>query len=536
MRSFLVLFALGGLIGFSGLMLREGHTQAPPVAPPQMAKGVVFHDANGNRLRDAGEEPRPGVRVSNGNQIVVTNEQGEYMLPVDDDTALFVIKPRGWRTPLSEDNLPQFYYIHKPNGSADDGFKYKGVAPTGPLPASVDFPLYPQDEPKQFKALLFGDPQPRNQQEVDYITHDVVEALVGKTDASFGVTLGDIAFDNLETFEPLNRSIALLGIPWYNVIGNHDINYDARNRRNANETYERIYGPSYYSFDHGPVHVLVLDDIEWMLKDPATGKWGYRGGFGPEQLEFIKNDLAMIPEDQLVVLMMHIPLIQVNDRHGLYRLIEKRPFSLSISAHTHTMEHHYITDQDGWQGPKPHHHIINVTVCGSWWSGAPDERGIPHAMMSDGGPNGCSLISFDGQKYSLRFLPAGRDPNWQMKIDLPEELKTSKTAETPVYANVFEGSIHSTVEMRLNEMGEWKPMEHVGEVDPLFVRTAEHEAMLLDLKPNDWRKMPKPGICTHLWKLNLPSLPPGQHHIEVRTTDQFGQTDIGHRSVRVVAD
>ena len=536
MRPFAVLCAAVTVLALSGLMLCEGHTQTPSEKPPQMAKGVVFHDANGNRQRDTGEEPRPGVRVSNGREIVTTNERGEYTLPVDDDTTLFVIKPRGWRTPLSEDHLPRFYYIHKPHGSQDATFKYKGVAPTGPLPASVDFPLYPQAEPDQFQALLFGDPQPRDQKEVDWITHDVVEGLIGKTEASFGVTLGDIAFDNLETFEPLNRSIALIGIPWYNVLGNHDINYDARSRRHANETFERVYGPSYYSFDYGPVHFLVLDDVEWRLKDATKGDWGYRGGFGPEQLEFIKTDLAQIPEDQLVVLMMHIPLIEVNDRHGLYRLIEKRPFSVSISAHTHTMEHHFITEADGWQGPQPHHHIINVTVCGSWWSGAPDERGIPHAMMSDGAPNGYSVLSFDGQKYSLKFHPAGRDASYQMKIDLPEELPAAKTAETDVYANVFEGSLKSTVEMRIDRTGEWTAMTHVGEVDPVFVRTFKHEEELLKLKPNDWRKLPSPGICTHLWKLKLPALKPGIHDVEVRTTDQFGQSDTGHRAVRVVAD
>src|SRR5690606_30186050 len=127
-----------------------------------------------------------------------------------------------------------------------------------------------------------------------YIAHDVVEDLVG-TDASFGVTLGDITFDNLDLFEPQAKMIALLGIPWYNVIGNHDINYDAGHDHHSDETFERVFGPSYYSFDHGPVHFLVLDDIEWLVNEDGKGR--YRGGLGKEQMEFIKNDLAMIPED-----------------------------------------------------------------------------------------------------------------------------------------------------------------------------------------------------------------------------------------------
>ncbi len=176
-----------------------------------VATGVVYHDANGNRKRDAGEKRLAGIRVSNGVQITKTDTEGRYKLPVGDDTILFVIKPRNWRTPLSKNNTPEFYYIHKPQGSPK-GLQYAGVAPTGPLPPTVDFPLYPQGEPDQFRALMFGDPQPRNQKEIDYIAHDVIEELVG-TDASFGVTLGDILFDNLSLFESQARTIALLGIP-----------------------------------------------------------------------------------------------------------------------------------------------------------------------------------------------------------------------------------------------------------------------------------------------------------------------------------
>ena len=125
----------------------------------------------------------------------------------------------------------------------------------------------------------------------------------------------------------------------------------------------------------------------------------------------------------LVVLLMHIPLIDVEDRQELYRLIENRPHCLSVSGHTHHHEHLFITRQDGWRGPEPHHHVINVTVSGSWWSGAPDERGIPHTMMADGAPNGYSIISFDGAKYSLDFKAAGQPADYQMRIMMPELIK-----------------------------------------------------------------------------------------------------------------
>ncbi|MEZ5939951.1 MAG: calcineurin-like phosphoesterase family protein [Planctomycetaceae bacterium] len=498
---------------------------------PLVARGVVYHDKNHNQQRDAGEETMEGVRVSNGHDIVTTNADGEYKIPVTNDSIVFVIKPSGWQVPLSKDQLPRFYYIHKPEGSPKS--RYPGVEPTGPLPKSIDFPLYPHEEPKQFQALLFGDPQPRDQKEVDWISHDVIEELIG-TEASFGVTLGDIAFDNLETFEALNQSIALLGIPWYNVIGNHDINYEAHRREHANETYERVYGPSYYSFDHGPVHFIVVDDIEWQYNQESR-KGRYVGGIGDTQMEFIKNDLAGIPEDQMVVLMMHIPLIDVEDRHELYRLIEQRPFCISISGHTHYHEHVWIKKEDGWEGPKPHHHIINVTVCGSWWSGAPDERGIPHTTMADGAPNGYSIISFDGADYRLDYRAAGRGPDHQMQLDAPEVISTELDEPAFLYANVFNGSEKTKVEMRVaGQSTDWIELDHVKEADPTYQRTFDREAAILEVKPNEWRKLSKPRATGHLWKGAIPTgLPPGLHEIEVRATDHWGRIFNDSRSIRV---
>lgn len=501
-----------------------------PALAGETARGRVYHDLNQNQKFDAGERLLPGIKVSNGREIVVTDGNGAYELPVDDDTIVFVIKPRGWRTPLNADNLPQFFYIHKPAGSADA--KFPGVEPTGPLPDSIDFPLYPHQEPEQFRAVLFGDPQPRNQKEVDFIAHDIVEELIG-TDASFGVTLGDIVFDDLSVFKPLNQTIALIGIPWYNVIGNHDINLDAKDDSQSDETFERTYGPSYYSFNHGPVHFLVLDNVEWFIPE-GRDRGKYQGGLGEDQIQFIKSDLAMIPDDQLVVLMMHIPLEAVRDRHELYRLIEQRPFCVSISAHFHRHIHRFIGKEDGWMGPQRHHHIINVTVSGSWWSGAPDERGIPHTLMSDGAPNGYSIISFDGTDYKLDFKAAGRPADYQLEITAPEVVSQAELPATEVYANVFNGSERTKVEMRFGDAGAWVEMERFDGVSPKYRRAYQVENAL-DNK--QFRDLPAPTPSSHLWRAKLPSsVGTGTHLLSVRATDMHGRTHQSGRIVRVVAD
>lgn len=493
----------------------------------KMASGKVFVDENANGTFDAGEPILPDVFVSNGREIIASDREG-YDIPIHDDEILFVIKPRGYRTKISDDQLPRHYYIHKPNGSPAS--KVPGVAPTGDLPASIDFPLYPQEEGEKFSTILFGDPQPRNQLEIDYLTRDVVEPLIG-TDAAFGVTLGDIMFDDITLFGSWNGVVSQIGVPWYNVIGNHDLNFEATEDRYSDETFERIYGPAYYSFNYGQVHFVVLDDVVWTGRNNGH----YHAGLGEKQVEFVKNDLARVPKDQLVVMMMHIPLVNSTpwedaDRRALYELIKDRR-CVSISAHEHHHEHMLIGEEDGFPSPKKHHHIVNVTACGSWWRGAKNEYGIPHATMSDGAPNGYSKMHFEGNTYRLQYFAATRPDDYQMHLDAPAEVKVGETGQAFVYANVFNAVPDAKVEMRVGAGG-WNTMEKTREADPYFVRVSELENSIPNLPA---LKLPGAKRSPHLWKAKLPAdLKAGTYTITVRGETHDGQKPVAKRIVRVV--
>ena len=501
-------------------------SSSPAVSPTQpMATGRVFLDLDNDKKFGENDQPFVNIRVSNGREIVTTDSEGRWKLPVEEDAIYFLIKPSGYQASLDEDKLPQFYYIHKPNGSPK--LKFAGSKPTGPLPLSIDFPLYRSEEQEDFRILLFGDPQPRNKQEVDYAAHDVISELVGTTSATFGVTLGDIAFDNLETLEPFNQAVAMIGIPWHNVIGNHDINLDAKTRKHVNETFESIYGPTYYSFDYGQVHFVVLDNIDW---GEVKGRKRYIARFGERQLEFLKNDLASLPESQMVVLLMHIPILDCKDHQEVFRLIEKRPFCVSVSAHRHVHTHQFIGKEQGWQGEKEHHHIVNVTVSGNWWSGLKNDRGIPHTTMADGAPNGYSMMSFANGKYTMEFKGAGLPASEQMLIQTENELTTKEDSD--FWVNVYNGSSKSTVEFAVDDSTAWKSVQQVAAFDPNFVRMRKMEQ---ELNPPVKPKLAKPALSTHLWKGQLKSgLKPGTHLLRVKTTDMHGRVFYGQRSFRVV--
>jgi hypothetical protein len=493
---------------------------------PTTATGFVFHDTNHNGARDADEAGIAGVRVSNGREIVLTDESGAYRLPIDDDTILFVIKPRGWMTRIDDLNIPRFYCIHKPDGSPK--LKYPGVAPTGPLPASVDFPLYPQDEPERFRVIVFGDTQVDSIEDVNYLAHDIVEEVIG-TEAAFGFTLGDIVNEKLELLEPLNRTVALIGVPWYNVPGNHDMDVTAPNDAQADDSFERVYGPPYYSFDYGPVHFIVLDDIVWYGATEDRGGH-YDAGLGERQLEFVRNDLALVPKDRLVVLTMHIPIVLIKERKELFQVLAQHPHTVSFSAHTHNNAHWFLGPDQDWPGAQPHHHLNFTTACGCWWRGAPDEFGLPHATMSDGAPNGWSLVTFDGTRYSAVYKAARRPADCQMSIYAPESVPADQAGQTEVLVNVFAGSERSTVEMRLGK-GAWVRLERVAREDPYYAAIKQAEETE---DPPRGRKLPRAGKSRHIWVGTLPPGPPaGTHLIEVRTTDVFGKTYVGRRIIRV---
>lgn len=494
---------------------------AATIASAETARGTVFHDKNGNGVRDAGEPGVKGVAVSNGRDVVATDRRGNYALEAGDDTVLFVIKPSGWSVPLDENNVPQFYYVHIPAGSPK--LKHAGVAPTGPLPETINFPLIRHAEPDRFTVLMFGDTQARNQQEVDFLAHDIVEELAG-ADAAFAVTLGDNAFNGLDVFEPLAAAMGHLGVPVYYTVGNHDTNQDVPDDVHSMETWKRCFGPPYYAFNYGDVHFIAMESVDWHGD-------GYACGISDDQLAFIRNDLALVPRNRLVVMLMHIPITELKQKAEVFALLAEYPHTFSASAHWHTQIHFFLDGTAGWPGADPHHHLVHATACGGWWSGWLDEFGIPHATMADGAPNGYSIITFDGNEYSIRFKAPRRSAEHQMNIHVPEAIAQADAGSTEVVVNVFGGSERSAVEMRVGDSGEWVSIPRVSREDPAYLWMKEFEKALPE---SAGRKLPEPAKCSHIWVGNLPSsIPKGSHAIQVRTTDMFGQTYAASRIIRI---
>ena len=507
------------------------------------ATGFVFEDRSGAGRRQADDPGLPGVAVSNGRDVVRTDVSGRYSLAVSDGDAVFVVKPSGYRVPLDANNLPQVSHIHRPRGTPTElGLRYHGLAPTGPLPDSLDFPLRRADEPAAFDVLLFTDPQPASEAELAFVRDTALTSVLG-TSAAFGLTMGDIVSDDLSLYPRYNRLIGRVGIPWWHVGGNHDLNFEAPDADLSRESFKRVYGAPYYAFEHGQALFLMLDNVRYLgIGTAAPGARGgrYEGRFGERQLAFVENILRDWSRDRLVVVGMHIPLVtdtgsedwsrNTIDRDALLALLAGRP-SLSVAGHTHTTEHHYLG------GDGAHHHHVLTAVSGSWWSGPYDRRGIACADSRDGTPHGYHVLSIDGVRYTTRFVAAS-EPNRAMRITLdsqynartPEVARTytverllgspisvEAVGSTDLVVNVFDGGPRTRVTLQLGggraaiQMGKARQQDPF--VTQIYARNVDTKKPWVSAIPS-----------SHIWVARLPvDLGVGAHRADIEVMDEYGR-------------
>jgi hypothetical protein len=433
------------------------------------ASGVVFEDVDRNGERGPGEPLVAGVVVSNGCDVVLTDLDGGYEIGLAPGQILFISQPSGYTVPVDASNLPLFYYTHYPKGTptsvdgADVDWQWPVIEPTGPLPASIDFPLHRLSATDtRFTAHAFADPQARTDLGEDMLREELVNTLLGNPyGAKFSITVGDIVFDNLGLYDRHKEMIGLIGIPQWNLPGNHDVNFESPDAHHANETYKKHFGPTYYSFNYGNVHVVALNNVEYAGVEAG----GYRGFVSDDQIRWLEQDLAHVPTDVLIVVATHISLIseasdgdrsrdisgpQTANFDRLLTLL--RPFEHVYGLAGHDTSNSWkveIDHEHGWTGQPWIAHTL-AEVRGSGWNRGPtDLRGVADAMMEDGNPNGFYLLKFDDVTLVPEFIPFpfGPDAGQRLRVTLDPALESSVDgsinrgglqAGTKVVVNLFD--------------------------------------------------------------------------------------------------
>jgi hypothetical protein len=485
-------------------------------ALPPVIEGLVFDDGNANGVFDKSELGVPDVAVSDGQTIVRTDTKGRWLLYPSEATMVFVIKPDGWSVPITEAGLPDFWVdVHSQR--ANQGIQFA-------LQKKSDKQQKTEPSKNKLDLLIFGDPQPKNSQDVGYYEKDIVEPLIGKTQASLGISLGDIVHGNLNLYPAMNKVTKRLNTPWLHVSGNHDRDYAALNDENSLATFSSYYGPDTFAWEESGVSIIALDDV---IHEPNSGTPAkYVGGFRESQFQFLQTYLSRLPKSRRIVLAMHIPVFDAdanpevdtfrdNDRQRLFSLLSVFDNVFLLTAHTHKQRHFFHEANSGWKGKIPLHEYNVGAACGAFWSGVKDAVGIPDALMQDGTPNGYARLHWsEKEQPKLSWQVARASSDKQIQLFAPKILRYKSYPAFGVFANVFMGMSDTPVEFRIDG-SVWKPMLRVEAMDPTVVEQNIIDARSSQLRAYDL--MSEAVTSQHLWRgVIATDFPAGKHLIEVR--------------------
>ena len=528
----------------------------------EMVGGIVYDDLNQDGKRRSAESGVARVSVSNGCDVVLTDLDGLYEISLAPGQILFVSQPTGYVVPVDRNNQPLFFYSHYPDGTptaiagTSVEWLWPVIEPTGPLPDRIDFPLHKlSSRETRFTAHAFADPQARTDLGEDMLREDLVNTLLGNPyQARFSITVGDVVYDNLGLYDRHKEMIGLIGIPQWNLPGNHDMNLESPNARYANETFKKHFGPIYYSFNYGNAHIVALNNVEYAGTGQRNSNNGtYRGFISDDQMRWLERDLANVARDKLIVIATHISLISEasdgNQSHDITgpntenfdQLLELlRPFNNVYGLAGHDTSNSWkveIDHEHGWTGQPWIAHTLAEVRGSGWTRGPKDLRGVADAMMEDGNPNGFYLLKFDDVTLVPEFIPFpfGRDAAQRLRIVLDPELENTTDgsinrgilqANTKVVVNLFDGGERDRVRLSLDR-GRSTPMHYVVRTDP-FMETAYSQLA------GTQDAFPAPAASAHIWELDLPAgIEPGIHNVVVESEDEFGQQQRGVLSFEV---
>jgi hypothetical protein len=382
---------LRNIIWLTGGVLTAGHLPvAAAFSKGKKIKGQVLSNGKGVK----------GVVISDGYSVVITDNKGKYELEPDPAAVnIFISTPSGYAF-AHEQGIARHYHALRGNNKKDLDFNL--------------VKLEGNDHEHQF--IIWADPQVKNEKDVEKLmNHSVpdVQQLVkaaGTGTLIHGITVGDIVWDELKLFEDYNQAVKKMGIPFFQCLGNHDMDYNKGGDEASDDTFQQTYGPTYYSFNRGLVHYVVMDDVRYLGKDRE-----YDGHISQQQLDWLQKDLAYVPEDHLVVLCVHIPVHNgVKNNEQLYTVLKNRKVHI-MSGHTHY--HRNVIKGNIFE----HNH---GTVCGAWWTGP---------VCGDGTPCGYGVYKVKGTELSWHYQSTGHLQDHQMKIYLDETTTSGKKMQVNIW-------------------------------------------------------------------------------------------------------
>ena len=393
--------------------------------------------------------PVPGVVVCDGLHFATTDFDGRYWLKsTAAEDIVWVSIPSGYEVSVEKGWEPKFWY----------NLDHKAIS-EGKV-QQFDFELKKVDN-DNFRLMVLTDIHIRGRHES--IGEQVIDSIQFIRDVRpaiqqwcadhsgekiYGLVLGDMVQDSyiarygagLPQYKSLLRG---LGLTLFHIPGNHE--YETGNfgevqtdpeGRNIRGYYRKNLGPTYYSFNLGKVHFVMLDGTR--MNGPSSSK--YDDEISPRQLEWLQGDLlrafdsrkALVPEK--LVICCHQPFFDNTTKTGsVSGCITNRKDVMKIvsgcnikevtifSGHTHLTD---IVNNLSMNSVRIDQYTHSA-LCGAFWI---------QRYNWDDSPNGWAEYEFKGSEFTRR--QRGFDPEYDAQaIFYKDDLGDTDGADT-LYINV----------------------------------------------------------------------------------------------------
>ena len=370
--------------------------------------------------------PLSGVVVSDGLLCVKTNENGYYEIDSDLKNAKFIMVsiPSGYIAPSANNikGMPLFYHrITDEERSADQ------------CTAKFNLVKITDSDPNRYTMIIGADPQPRsssaNLDKVAFHALDMCKDLyldMSHTAANitdrevYGMMLGDIVHENMSLFDNyINDGLKTIGFPMFNILGNHDNDYKSKTDVEGRHSFEEKLGPTYYSFNIGKQHYVVLDNL--IMKTNSSGQLkDYDQGLTDEIWQWLQNDLRYVDRSTTIMVAAHSPmfkLISMSERsesggtnHGkdYANLLSKYAKVHAWAGHTHTTFNYNYPATDRLANIEVH---TLARSTGDLWT---------NEWSASGTPRGYTVVEVDGDEIKWYFKPTKYQSTKNQQTKTPE--------------------------------------------------------------------------------------------------------------------